>query len=131
MNEHAAEAPEVLVPSGARFDGLIEGRGATRIDGCVDGEIIVAESLWVGAEARIRARVEAREVVVEGSVEGEIRAAEKIDLRATARVHASLYTRCFVLAEGAHFEGRCHTVPRNPAVEAPGAPRSNSLEPIS
>ena len=66
MVDGTPPAIERLVPSGARFDGLIEASGTTRIDGTVEGEVIVAESLWIGAEARIRARVEAREVVIEG-----------------------------------------------------------------
>jgi cytoskeletal protein CcmA (bactofilin family) len=115
-------AVEPLVPSGGRFDGLVEVCGPARIDGIVDGEVIVADSLWIGAEAKVRARVEARNVVIEGEVRGEIRASEKIDLRATARVHASLYTGCFVLAEGAHFEGRCHTIASEMPKEAPAPP---------
>ena len=116
-------AEEPLVSPGGRFDGLVHARGTARIDGAVRGEIIVGGSLWIGAEARIRGRVEAREVVIEGEVDGEIRAVERIDLRATARVRATLYTGCFVLAEGAHFEGRCHTLASGPAQEPRVPPR--------
>lgn len=117
---------ESLVALGGHFDGLIDARGAARIEGAVDGEVLVTESLWIGAEARVCARVEARDVVIEGRVEGEILAPEKIELRATARVRATLHTRRFVLADGAHFEGRCHTLPSGPVEEALTAPNPNS-----
>jgi len=107
-----------LVPAGGRFEGLVDVRGPARIDGEVVGEVLVSESLWVGAEARIRARIRARDVVVEGMVEGEIHAPDKIELRATARARASLHTARFVLAEGAVFEGRCHTLSAGSAVAA-------------
>lgn len=127
MFEPAPEALESLVPLGAHFDGLIEGRGPTRIDGSVEGEVIVRDSLRIGADARVRARIHAREVVIDGSVEGEIQAPGRIELRATAQVSANLYTGCFVLADGARFEGHCRTVPPSDSpLEAPKAPDSNS-----
>jgi len=115
-----------LVPPGAHFDGLIEGRGPTRIDGSVEGQIIVADELWIGGDARIRARIEARTVVVEGTVEGEIRAAERIELRETAEVRATLHTGRFVLVEGAHFDGRCHTLAPDSPNRAAESSDSNS-----
>jgi cytoskeletal protein CcmA (bactofilin family) len=97
-----------------------------RIDGSVEGEIVAPESLWIGAEARVRGRVQATEVVIEGEVDGEIRAPGRIELRETARVRATLHTGCFVLADGAHFEGRCHTLPNGTVPGPPAAAGSNS-----
>jgi len=126
MFEPAPDDVEPLVPPGAHFDGLIEARGPTRIEGSVAGEVIVNDSLRIGTNARIRARIEARDVVIDGTVEGEIRAPDRIELRATAHVNASLYTSCFVLAEGAHFEGRCHTSSLESTLGAAPAPGSKS-----
>ena len=50
MHETPPAPTEGLIPPGGSFDGLIEADGAVRIDGTVEGEVIVAESLWVGTE---------------------------------------------------------------------------------
>jgi cytoskeletal protein CcmA (bactofilin family) len=102
-------APEPVVAENAEFTGLLQLRGAARIDGEIEGEVIATGLVWIGETGRVRARVEAEEVVVAGELEGEVWASSKIELLATARVTAALYTPRLVLAEGSFFEGRCHT----------------------
>ena len=124
-------APEPVVAENAEFTGLLQLRAAGRIDGEIEGEVIAAGLVWVGETGRVRARVEAEEVVVAGELEGEVRAFGKIELLATARVTAALYTPRLVLAEGSFFEGRCHTgsgerpagrKARARAISGPGTP---------
>jgi cytoskeletal protein CcmA (bactofilin family) len=102
-------APEPVVAENAGFTGLLQLRGAARIDGEIEGEVIATGMVWIGETGRVRARVEAPEVVIAGELEGEVWASAKIELLATARVTAALYTPRLVLAEGSFFEGRCHT----------------------
>jgi len=102
-------APEPVVAQNAEFTGLLQLLAAGRIDGKIEGEVIAAGMVWIGETGRVRARVEAEEVVVAGELEGEVRASAKIELLATARVTAALYTPRVVLAEGSFFEGRCYT----------------------
>jgi len=98
-----------LVRPGARFDGLVALRASGRIDGCVRGEIVGSDLLWIGQSARVDARVEAPEIVIEGEFDGEASASGRIELLRTARVRAELDTPRLVLAEGCFFEGRCRT----------------------
>jgi cytoskeletal protein CcmA (bactofilin family) len=124
-------APEPVIAQNAEFTGLLQLRAAARIDGKIEGEVIAAGMVWIGETGRVRARVEAEEVVVAGELEGEVRASAKIELLATARVTAALYTPRVVMAEGSFFEGRCYTgsegrppdpevLPR--AISSPGTP---------
>ena len=115
-------APEPVVAPNAEFKGLLHLRGPARIDGRIEGEVIAAGTVWIGETGRVRARVEAEEVVVAGELEGEVRAFGKIELLATARVIAALYTPRLVLAEGSFFEGRCHTESR----EQPAGPKARA-----
>ena len=102
-------APEPVVAENAKFAGLLQLREASRIDGEIEGEVVATGMVWIGGTGRVRARVEAEEVVVAGELEGEVWASAKIELLGTARVTAALYTPRLVLAEGSFFEGRCHT----------------------
>jgi cytoskeletal protein CcmA (bactofilin family) len=100
-----------VLRSGARFEGLIALRGPGRIDGCVSGEVVASDLLWIGRSARVNARIVAPEIVIAGEFDGEAEASGRIELLATARVRAALNTRSLVLAEDSFFEGRCRTHP--------------------
>jgi cytoskeletal protein CcmA (bactofilin family) len=97
------------VRSGARFDGLVALRAPARIDGCVSGEVVAADLVWIGKSARVNARIAAPEIVIAGEFEGEAEAVGRIELLETARVRARLDTRNLILAEGCFYEGRCRT----------------------
>jgi len=101
--------PEPVIATGATFEGLLYLPTPGRIDGVMEGTVLAASTVWIGSGARVRAHIEAAEVVVEGALDGEVRASRKIDLRPSARVTAQLATPRLVLAEGSFFEGRCET----------------------
>jgi cytoskeletal protein CcmA (bactofilin family) len=105
--------PPCVLRSGTRFKGLVALRAPGRIDGCVSGEVVASDLLWIGRSARVNARIAAPEIVIAGEFEGEAEASGRIELLATARVRATLDTRNLVLAEGSFFEGRCRTRPES------------------
>jgi cytoskeletal protein CcmA (bactofilin family) len=100
-----------VLRSGTRFEGLVALRAPGRIDGCVSGEVVAADLLWIGRDARVNARIAAPEIVIAGEFDGEAEATGRIELLETARVRATLDTQCLVVAEGSFFEGRCRTHP--------------------
>ncbi len=103
--------PPCVLRSGARFEGLVALRAPGRIDGCLSGEVIASDLLWIGRSARVNARIAAPEIVIAGEFDGEAEASDRIELLETARVRATLDTRNLILAEGSFFEGRCRTRP--------------------
>jgi len=82
-----------VLRSGARFEGLVALKGPCRIDGCVSGEVISSDLLWIGRSARVNARIAAPEIVIAGEFDGEAEASGRIELLETARVRAALDTR--------------------------------------
>ncbi len=109
----ADPTPPCVLRSGARFEGLVALRAPARIDGCVSGEVLSSDLLWIGRSARVNARIAAPEIVIAGEFDGEAEASGRIELLETARVSATLDTRNLVLAEGSFFEGRCRTHPES------------------
>jgi cytoskeletal protein CcmA (bactofilin family) len=128
--ESRSRPPAPVIAAGAAFEGLLHLPAPARIDGCLRGEVLAATTVWIGEAARVRARIEAEEVVVEGELEGEVRASRKIELRASARVTATLATPRLVLADGSFFEGRCETVgagdAAGPAPSETGSPAAEA-----
>ncbi len=70
-------------------------------------EVIADDLVWIGRNARVVARIEAEEVVVEGRVEGAIRARDRVDVTSTARVKGDIQTPRLTLADGSCLRGRC------------------------
>jgi len=111
---------EHRIGPGTSFQGLLQLPGSGRIDGHVEGEIVVGGVLWIGPGGVVRARVDAPRIVVEGELHGEVAGADRIELRETARVTADLYTPRLILAEGSFFEGQCSTaIPARSSGPAP------------
>jgi cytoskeletal protein CcmA (bactofilin family) len=105
--------PPVILGPDAKFRGLIELVSSGRIDGRVAGEIVGSGQLWIGASARIKARITAYEIVIAGELEGEATAESRIELLSSARVAGDLGAPRLILAEGALLEGHCRTDSRS------------------
>ncbi len=103
------KAPPCVLKSDAQFRGLVDLASPGRIEGRIEGEIIATDQVWIGASARIKARITALEIVIAGEVEGEASAERRIELLRSARVVGDLDTPRLILAEGSHLEGSCRT----------------------
>lgn len=95
-----------ILTAGCHFSGKLYCKGATRIGGTIDGEIIAEGLLIVEEDAVINAQVKAEEVVVHGRVEGHLTVQKKIEMCATADVQADIATPNLVVQEGALYNGR-------------------------
>jgi cytoskeletal protein CcmA (bactofilin family) len=76
------------------------------IDGQVDGTVSFPNSVvTVGPNAKVKAEITAREVVIRGKVEGKISGSEKIQVWNSARVHGDMKSERISVEEGAELHG--------------------------
>ena len=87
------------------IDGKVTGNEPVLIEGTVRGEINLAGDLRIGTQARIEAKVHAKNVTVEGKVNGDITADDRVELVASATVDGNIKAPKIVVAEGARFRG--------------------------
>jgi cytoskeletal protein CcmA (bactofilin family) len=86
--------------------GELSGSEDLTIEGHVEGRIELKENvLTIGANARIRAEVFAKTVIVLGEVTGNVTATEKVDIRDNGSVDGDITSPRVAIAEGAHFRG--------------------------
>lgn len=95
-----------LIAEGAAFEGLLAFRGAARIDGRLQGEVVASGALEIGEAADVRARIQVDELVVAGRLEGDAVVSRRIELRPSARVIGNLHAPSVILADGCQVEGR-------------------------
>jgi cytoskeletal protein CcmA (bactofilin family) len=61
--------------------------------------------LTIGQNARIKAQVFAKSVVILGEVTGNVTASDKVDIRDNGSVDGDIASPRVAIAEGAHFRG--------------------------
>ena len=86
--------------------GELSGSEDLFLDGEVEGSIELKQnSLTVGANGRVKAKITAKSVVLEGKVNGNVFGSERVEIRGGAVVNGDIVTKRIVIAEGAYFKG--------------------------
>ncbi|HZD30840.1 MAG TPA: polymer-forming cytoskeletal protein [Candidatus Angelobacter sp.] len=105
--------------------GELSGSEDLYVDGEVEGSVsLKGQSLTIGPNGRVRANLEARNVIVHGRVDGNIVASDRVDLRKSASLTGDISTARVAIEDGAYFKGTIDIQKAEPArVEAkPPAP---------
>ena len=100
------EKTNVNIGKSVIIKGELSGSEDLTIEVQVEGKIELRQNvLTIGPNAKIKAQVLARAVVVEGSVQGNIATSEKIEIRDKGSVEGDLSSPRVAIADGAHFRG--------------------------
>lgn len=76
------------------------------IEGQFEGTVNLQDHcLTVGSNGKVKAEIQARQVVILGSVNGNVSARDKIEVRQTGNVTGDLTSASISIEEGAYFKG--------------------------
>jgi cytoskeletal protein CcmA (bactofilin family) len=96
--------------------GELSGSEDLYVDGEVEGSISLrGQSLTIGPNGRVRANVEARNVIVHGRIDGNIKASDRVELRKSASLSGDISTARVAIEEGAFFKGSIDIQKTEPA----------------
>lgn len=85
--------------------GSIVSAGNVRIDGKVEGSVIVAGDLIIGQTAVLKANIEAKTVTLAGEVHGNVKVGDLLELSLTAHLYGDIITNQLKIDQGAVFVG--------------------------
>ncbi len=86
--------------------GELSGSEDLYVDGEVEGTIeLDGHRLTVGPEGRIRASIQAKDIIIQGKVDGNVVGAHRVELRKTAHLVGNIKTQRIAIEEGASFKG--------------------------
>ena len=95
------------ISSGIRINGEISGDDDLYIDGQAEGQFHFPQAkVTVGPNGKVKANIEAREIVVEGVVTGDLKASAGVQLGGSSRVQGSLITPRIAIDDGAKLRGK-------------------------
>jgi len=84
------------------------------IQGEVDGTITVhGHNVTISRTGRVKANLEAKQIVVEGQLEGDLNGDEKVIIRETGNVQGNIISPRVSLEDGALFKGSIEMEPRS------------------
>jgi len=117
--------------------GELSGSEDLYVDGQVEGSIALrGQSLTIGPNGRVRANIEARNVILHGQVDGNVSASDRVELRKSASLKGDITTARIAIDDGAYFKGTIDIQkPEAPRVEQPkpqvSAPSAAPVPPSS
>ena len=86
--------------------GEVSGSENTYLDGELEGSVgLVDGILTVGPEGRIRADLQARNIVIQGRVDGNLYGLERVELKKSTVFVGNIYTPRITIEDGAFLEG--------------------------
>ncbi len=86
--------------------GELSGSEDLYLDGEVEGSIeLRGHNLTIGPNGRVRANVQAKDVVIHGKVDGNVRGSDRVELKKSAVLNGDISTQRIVIEDGAFFKG--------------------------
>lgn len=86
--------------------GELSGNEDLYLDGEVEGSVdLKGHSLTIGPNGRVRANVQAKDIVIHGKVDGNVRGMERVELKKSAVLNGDIATQRIVIEDGAFFKG--------------------------
>jgi cytoskeletal protein CcmA (bactofilin family) len=101
-------AAETIITDGVKIDGTIIFKGSAKIDGEITGDLTSDETITIGRNATVRAKINTKNAVISGTFEGIINASGLVDITSTGKFTGDLIQPNSLLSieKGGVFKGR-------------------------
>lgn len=119
-NENIGSAPSVIGPD-VEIVGQIRSASPIRIDGKVEGEVVVQGDVTLGKSSRIKGNLTVNSISIAGTVQGNISARDKIEMKSTAKVLGDIKAKRLAVEDGVTFIGKSEVNPAGPSVSPEAA----------
>lgn len=98
---------ETIIGQDSVFQGNLKTKGAVRIDGKLEGNVMEAVGVVIGDHGVVAGDVIAKIIVIGGKVSGNVTAQQSLEILAKSQVYGDIHTALLTIGEGAVFEGNC------------------------
>lgn len=111
-NNIAAKEGSAAIGASIRIKGDVTGDENLIIQGEIDGTIKVqGHNVTISKTGKVKANIEARQIIVEGSLQGDLNGDEKVIIRESGNVHGNIVAPRVNLEDGALFKGSIEMEP--------------------
>jgi len=94
-----------MISAGCVFDGNLKAPAYVRIEGQINGDVIIDEGLILGEKGIITGNITTKEIIVYGTVHGNI-SAHSLEIRNTGRITGDVKTQVLQVETGGSHNGK-------------------------
>lgn len=105
--QESSDKIDTLIGRNTKLMGKVEANGTIRIDGEIDGDVIVDGNVTIGADGKVTGNIEGNNIFVYGTVYGNIKSKEYLRLGNTAKLFGDVEVKTLIIDENAVFQGKC------------------------
>ena len=107
-NPKVPENPSInIIGAGTVIEGDIKSDGEVRIDGTLNGTLVIKGKLVLGTTGMVDGEISCQNADISGSINGKIKVAELLSLKATSKLTGDITTNKLSIEPGANFSGSC------------------------
>jgi cytoskeletal protein CcmA (bactofilin family) len=104
------------ISAGLKIKGEISGSSDLYLDGEAIGKIRLAGArVTIGQTGKVKADIDAREIVINGSVHGNLKAEDRLRLGSSSEVDGTMAAPNVGIEDGARFHGKVEVTRKSPA----------------
>lgn len=96
-----------IIGPGTVITGDITTNGDVRVDGTLNGKLIVKGKLVLGNTGQVEGEVACQNADISGGIKGKITISELLSLKGTAKINGDIITNKLAIEPGANFTGSC------------------------
>jgi len=101
----SSKSRTTVISQGTVIKGEISSNDSIMIDGQVEGNVTVKNTVTIGKSGRISANVTATTLQIYGKIIGDVIASEKVCIEHSGSVEGNIHSPKLMISEGAHFKG--------------------------
>jgi cytoskeletal protein CcmA (bactofilin family) len=94
-----------VIGKGIEIKGTLSGAGDLVVEGRVEGQISLKNTLTIEESGEVQADVEVEAIVVNGKMSGNIEATDKVQVSSSARMVGDIKAPRVIIEDGARFKG--------------------------
>ena len=96
-----------ILGKGTRINGKLKVEGSIHVDGVVEGNINISESLIIGKSGRVQGEIHTKDCLSGGKIEGNMQADGRVEFKSGASLKGDLKCKQLLIEEGVVFDGNC------------------------
>ena len=98
------QAIPTLISEGSVLEGNLKAPAFVRIDGLVNGDVMVDEGLILGEKGEVKGNISTKEIFVYGTVRGDINTSS-LEIKTTGRITGDIKTQNLAVENGGVYNG--------------------------
>ena len=100
------QTTETVIGPSVKVEGDFVGEGNVVVEGVVIGNLKTKNSLRVGPQAKVQARVEADNAQIAGEITGNIAVNQFLEIKASAKITGDVTEAILAIEKGARVNGK-------------------------